>query len=327
MQKLMTSPSLATVPWLYFIPVLAPIALYSGLALRWAIDQFQREEVLFREAERIDVGLWFRHLLRDKDATATTGQAFFCFGLLVFLKWVSFRMGTDLSPLVHSSISILAFVATPVLIMTVMLNTRPLETLNWRRPGLTDLMLAAALAMLVVPPLFWCSHALLSDFPRLEKLLESPRSFARDQMIWRDGADRLWTSLLVFALLPAIGEELAFRGLILTGLRKRYRTRTAILLCAFMNALFHMNVFAFLPIFGISAALGLLTVRARSLVPAILLHFLTKAALLASRPISLWTVDRAAAGWIEVGAGIAMICFAAAVAICWWLYRRKMPEA
>ena len=41
----------------------------------------------------------------------------------------------------------------------------------------------------------------------------------------------MWLSLLVFAVLPAIGEELAFRGLILTGLRKRYRTRTAIFLC------------------------------------------------------------------------------------------------
>ena len=48
MQKLMTSPSLATVPWLYFIPVLAPIALYSGLALRWAIDQFARKSCFAR---------------------------------------------------------------------------------------------------------------------------------------------------------------------------------------------------------------------------------------------------------------------------------------
>lgn len=326
MQKLMTSPSLATVPWLYFIPVLAPIALYSGLALRWAIDQFQREEVLFREAERLDIGLWLRHLLRDKDPTVTTGQAFFCFGVLVLLKWFSFSVGTNLSPLVHASIATLAFVATPALMMAVMLNTRPLESLNLRRSGLTDLALAAALALLVVPPVFWCSRTLLTDFPRLEKLLESPRSFARDQMIWRDGANNIWISLLVFAVLPAIGEEVAFRGFILTGLRKRYRTRTAILLCAFMSALFHMNVFAFLPIFAISAALGLLTVRARSVAPAFLLHFLTKSTLLVSRPFGSWADDRLEPGWADFGAGLAMICFAAVATICWWLYRRRMPE-
>jgi sodium transport system permease protein len=327
MQKLMTSPSLATVPWLYFIPVLAPIALYSALALRWAIDQFQREEVLFREAERLDLGLWLRHLLRDKDATATTGQAFFCFGLLVMLKWISFGVGVTLSPLVHSSVSMLAFVAAPALFMAVMLNTQPMSTLNVRRPRLADLALAAALALLVVPPLFWASRTLLDDFPQLEKLLDSPRSFARDQVIWRAGAERMGLSLLVFAVLPALGEELAFRGFILTGLRRRYRTRTAILLCAFMNALFHMNVFAFLPVFGVSAALGLLTVRARSLAPAILLHFLTKAALLVSRPLGSWLDDRLAPGWTDFEPGFALVCFAAALAICWWLYRRKMPEA
>jgi hypothetical protein len=36
MQRLMTASSLDQVPWLYFIPVLAPIGLYSWLALRWA---------------------------------------------------------------------------------------------------------------------------------------------------------------------------------------------------------------------------------------------------------------------------------------------------
>ncbi len=81
MQRLMTATSVAQVPWLYFVPVLAPIALYSCLALKWAIMQFQREEVLFREAERIEVRLWLRQLFRDKEALPTTGEAFFCFAL------------------------------------------------------------------------------------------------------------------------------------------------------------------------------------------------------------------------------------------------------
>ena len=38
----------------FFLPVLLPTVCYGALALRWAIDQFQREDVLFREAERFD---------------------------------------------------------------------------------------------------------------------------------------------------------------------------------------------------------------------------------------------------------------------------------
>ena len=89
MQRLMIAPSLDQVPWLYFVPVLVPIVLYSGLALHWAIEQFKREEVLFREAERLEIGLWLRRLFRDKEALPTVGQAFFCFALIVALRWLA----------------------------------------------------------------------------------------------------------------------------------------------------------------------------------------------------------------------------------------------
>src|ERR1700677_1894400 len=86
MQKLMTATTLAQVPWFYFVPVLAPIVLYSYLALRWAIAQFHREEVLFREAERLDLKLWFLRLFREKEETPSTGQAFFIFSMVLGLN-------------------------------------------------------------------------------------------------------------------------------------------------------------------------------------------------------------------------------------------------
>src|SRR5207302_1313920 len=89
MQRLMTV-SLDKVPWLYFIPVLAPMALYSWMALRWAIEQFKREDVLFREAERLEIKLWLRRLFREKEALPSTGQALFCFALIVALRWIPF---------------------------------------------------------------------------------------------------------------------------------------------------------------------------------------------------------------------------------------------
>ena len=65
--------------WGYFVPVLAPMVVYSWLALRWAIEQFQREEVLFREAERLDMGLWLRRLFREKESSAQRGPGVFLF--------------------------------------------------------------------------------------------------------------------------------------------------------------------------------------------------------------------------------------------------------
>lgn len=62
----------------YFLPVLVPTVLYGYLALRFALEQFNREEALFREAERFELRLWFRNLLRDKEATPSSAQARAC---------------------------------------------------------------------------------------------------------------------------------------------------------------------------------------------------------------------------------------------------------
>ena len=62
----LAAPTPGLSPWPYFLPVLAATALYGWLALRWAVAQFQREEVLFREAERLEVGLWLRRLFGRK---------------------------------------------------------------------------------------------------------------------------------------------------------------------------------------------------------------------------------------------------------------------
>ena len=55
--------------------------------------QFQRGEVLFREAERLDVLLWLKSLFRDKEPLPTTGQAFFGLALLIGLRWFSLGFG------------------------------------------------------------------------------------------------------------------------------------------------------------------------------------------------------------------------------------------
>ena len=71
----------------YFLPVLITTICYGALALRWAIDQFQREDVIFREAERFDIRVWVRHLLRDKEETPNGAEALFCFMLMLVIAW------------------------------------------------------------------------------------------------------------------------------------------------------------------------------------------------------------------------------------------------
>src|ERR1700757_443274 len=130
MQRLMTSTGLGQGPWLYFVRGLAPGALYRWLALRWAIDQFQREEVLFREAERLDVRLWLRRLFREKEALPTAGQALFCFGLLLGLLWLGTGLGEHVPLLTRTGVILLAFVAAPPLFMALSITKQPRRALN-----------------------------------------------------------------------------------------------------------------------------------------------------------------------------------------------------
>lgn len=319
MQRLMLATSLEQVPWLYFIPVLGPIALYSWLALRWAIEQFQREEVLFREAERWDWRLWLRRLFREKEPLPNTGQALFCFGMILALRWLSLGLGAQLPREVHAVIVALAFVAAPPSFMALLINTLPRVALGLRWPTWRELGLAALLALLLLPPLVGLAQAAYAWFPQQ---VDDPHPLAQMLRVLhephRGTAAGFVLALGAYALVPAVCEEVAFRGFILTGLYRRFRPRNAVLLSAFLYALYHLNVFLFLPAFALGIVLGLLTARSRSLLPPVLFHFLHNALLLA------WA-------WVphdEVGAVLglpwpAVVAVSlAAVLLLWWLYRR-----
>jgi sodium transport system permease protein len=323
LQRLMTVPSLQQVPWLFFLPVLLPMLLYSGLALRWAIEQFKREEVLFREADRLDLRLWLRHLFRDKEATPTCGQAIFCFSLIMALRWLTLKQGAALSPLLMTGINLLAFVAAPALFMSLILNTRPREGLCLRWPAWRDMGVAAALSLLLLPPMAALTQAVFTSNEHLTKLLEQHQPLFLE---WRGGQLPSWTTnFLVFGLLAAVCEELAFRGLILSGLLRRFRPHNAVILSSFLFALFHMNVFQFVPAFLLGLVLGLLTVRSNSLAPAILFHLLHNTLLISSMYLSsaAASVDRTLPGMIEsLWPAVIGLCLVLGFALLWWLYRK-----
>jgi sodium transport system permease protein len=311
MQRLITATGLEQVPWLYFGPVLAPVALYSWLALRWAIDLFQREEVLFREAERLDVGLWLRGLFRHKEPRPTAGQALFCFAALLALSWLSFGLGNSLGLLVRNVIVLLAFVATPPLLMALLLTTRPRMVLSLRQPHV-----AYVLAAILLVPLAELAYQVMSQFPALMALLRG-RIILIETARLQDGGGQpapWWQYALVLAVLPAVCKEMAFRGFILSGLRRRFPPGTAIMLSGFLFAVFHMNVFMLAPAFLLGAVLGILALRSGSVLPGIVLSA-AASLLLVSGPIlrpGYEDLTGSVAGGLVLLAAMAAVCTAAA---------------
>lgn len=280
LQKLIAAGTLEQVPWLYFVPVLAPMALYGWFALRWAIEQFKREEVLFREAERLDLGLWFRTIFCEKLPLPSTAQALTCFATIALMHWVAFGVGDRISVLSRSGVGLIAFVATPTFMMALLLTTRPDQALGLQPAPARNFVLAALLALVLLPPLSELTMCILRQFPVLMDLMveHSPLTAELRRMSSGGhttlGPRTVLQYFLVFVLLPAFSEELAFRGFILAGLRRRFRPWMAILLSSCLFALYHFNVFQLVPAFCLGLVLGLLAVRSGSVLPGMLFHLL-----------------------------------------------------
>jgi sodium transport system permease protein len=87
-------------------------------------------------------------------------------------------------------------------------------------------------------------------------------------------------NLLVFALLPAVCEELLHRGVIAPALARRLGFWAGLVLSSLLFGFFHFNLARLLPTTLLGMAAGFVRLRSGSLAPAILLHFVYNAGLL-----------------------------------------------
>jgi sodium transport system permease protein len=280
----------------FFLPVMVPTVLYAAVALRWAIDQFQREEVLFREAERFNLGHWLKHLVRDREPVPTGGQATLCFSLILTSSWfllVSMARqgaGATLAGVAAGQFLIMF----PPLIMAVMLTSSPRRTLRLYWPAPRYIALAVVFVVALNPMVNLLRHLVEHWFPISSVIKQS----LGEMMSQSPG---LGASILVFAILPAFCEELAFRGFILSGLEHKRRTRSAIFLSALMFGFLHVLMSLCQQLFNatlLGVVLGLLAVRSRSLVPGIIFHGLNNAFAITQGPWISHLESAGLAAWI-----------------------------
>ena len=265
----------------YAVPVLVSSIGYSVLALWWAIELYNSEDVLFREAEKFDIRMWFRQMLRTKDAVPAFPEAVFCFIMILMLQFVAMTyMKPDLNITDPGRammrlivVQQLTMVACPAVFMGVLLTTSLRATFRLRRPTFLAMAFGIGLAFLAHPLTVELSQFLVEHqvFPEL------PESARQVMTLMKTGDRPVWLLLMVFAVTPAICEELAFRGFILSGLARGGRLAIAVGISSLMFGIIHM-----IPQQAFNAALlglvlGLLAIYSRSLFPAMAFHFFNNA--------------------------------------------------
>jgi sodium transport system permease protein len=279
LKEVLASPG-SSAPLVYGIPVLASSIAYSLAGLWWAISMFNREDVLFREAERFDVRLWIRHLLRDKEPVPSSAEAVLCFVLIMLLQFVALRFMSGAVVVVDGRldptsalkmllIQQLVFIGSPALFMGIMLTTSVARTFRLRLPNWRHVVVACLLAVALGPPTVALGTWLQTwFFPPL------PKPFADLMASMGEPTSPLWFILLAMAIAPGVCEELAFRGFILNGFARSARPSVAIVLSSIAFGVVHMVPQQVFNATLVGLVLGLIAIRSRSLIPGVLFHAL-----------------------------------------------------
>ena len=136
-------------------------------------------------------------------------------------------------------------------------------------------------------------------------------------------ADLLYT-LIVIAVVPAIGEELLFRGYLQKKIGKKLRNpQIAILITAFLFSLIHLDLQAFIPRLFLGSLLGYLYYWSKNLWIPILAHFVNNAqVVIFSHP--LFKVDSGAYSIFseeKINPMMGLFSFAAAMLLVYILYQ------
>jgi sodium transport system permease protein len=263
----------------YIVPTVGVTLICCLLAIRWAEEQFNSESVLFRESERLQLGRWFAHLVRDRSETPSLAQAVLCVAIILVVQFfISISLSTQgMKELTFSFLAQSLFISqivcilVPAMMMTLVLTRSPTRTLLLDRlPRVTHLAAAALLAVLLHPLVVRMGEAIQEIYPMSPEVAAS----AQEIQATLGEAPSWWMALGLIAVLPAFCEELAFRGFVLSGLRHLGHKWWAIGLSAIAFGGVHMFLQQRISASAVGLVLGYLAVQTGSLIPCMLFHAL-----------------------------------------------------
>jgi len=167
-----------------------------------------------------------------------------------------------------------------------------LTSRNWKKhvglfPISPALMIAAAAVMVLCLPLInalsWINNLMsLPEFlSGLEAVLQSMEEGAAELTVALTqvtDVPSLLLNIVIIALIPAIGEEMIFRGLMIPIIRKWTGSgHLAVWISAFLFSAIHLQFYGFLPRLILGALLGYLFLSTKSLYAPIIAHFVNNA--------------------------------------------------
>jgi membrane protease YdiL (CAAX protease family) len=190
---------------------------------------------------------------------------------------------------------ILSFLLPP-LVMAYLLSDQPLQWLylrksnayaqKWRK---SYWLWAVGLILIAQPAINLLGHinsqlalpSCLSDLEQMMKSMEESAAVLTDSMLSTDSVLTMLANLLIIGLLPAVAEELTFRGVLQrlfqtspnTGIESAKVPHLAIWVTAILFSAIHMQFYGFVPRMLMGALFGYMLVWTGSMWIPMLMHF------------------------------------------------------
>jgi hypothetical protein len=171
------------------------------------------------------------------------------------------------------------FLFVPTLVAGKLLSTNVRRTFPYHPPTIRE-SLYSVVALLSLQRVFdgYLFFQNLIPFPEsLSKLVDPFKKMIEEMvrtLVKAESVPELFFVLLVVALVPAVVEEMLFRGFVISSFSKKMLPVRAALLSGIIFGLFHLNPFEVVPLVGLGIFLGVLRVASDSMFLPIAAHFL-----------------------------------------------------
>ena len=188
--------------------------------------------------------------------------------------------------IIQFSLSVGLFIIPPLLTAYLVSRT-PAKFLSLQKTISLKAIFGVVLFMILAVPLInyiaeWNTSLKLPDsFALLEQWMrkhEEAAAALSEKMMQTSAFDVLLGNIFLIAIVPALGEELFFRGLLQTRLSHWIKnTHAAVWITAIVFSAFHVQFYGFIPRLLLGAYLGYLLVWSGSLWLPVLAHFVNNA--------------------------------------------------
>ncbi|MDD3962074.1 MAG: CPBP family intramembrane metalloprotease [Bacteroidales bacterium] len=197
------------------------------------------------------------------------------------------------------------FTVPSVLYIRVFMRSGDVEMLGFKRLNFFSLLASVLILFAALPftnrLIMWNASMHLPDFlGQVEEMMRKLEDSAAGMttLFFQDTRVKgLWVNIFMIALVPAVGEELVFRGVLFRIFHKWIRNvHGVVVVTALLFSFMHMQFYGFFPRLFLGIMFGYLFVFTRSIWVPMFVHFINNG----TAVISAWYGQREGIPWEEI---------------------------